>query len=43
MGLMTALAGDEVFAAARRLPPDLTARTNDVIAVCRRQSAGRAP
>jgi len=34
---------DDVFAAARRLPPDLRVRTNDVIAVYRRQSAGRAP
>jgi hypothetical protein len=47
--LMTALARaldlpvDDVFAVARRLPPDLRARTNDVIAVYRRQSAGRAP
>jgi len=47
--LMTALARaldlpvDEVFAAARRLPPDPRVRTDDVIAVYRRQSAGRAP
>src|SRR4051794_31903810 len=36
------LPADEVFAAARRLPPDLRPRANDVIAVYRRQSAGRA-
>ena len=46
--LMTALARalalpvDDVFAAARRLPPDLRARTEDVIAVYRQQSAGRS-
>ena len=46
--LMTALARaldlpvDDVFAAARRLPPDLRARTEDVIAVYRQQTAGRA-
>jgi transcriptional regulator with XRE-family HTH domain len=46
--LMTALARaldlpvDDVFAAARRLPPDLRARTEDVIAVYRQQAAGRA-
>ena len=34
---------DEAFAAARRLPPDLRSRTNDVIAVYRRQAAGRTP
>lgn len=45
--LMTALARaldlptDDVFAAARRLPPDLRARTVDVIAVYRQQAAGR--
>lgn len=37
------LSADEAFAAARRLPPDLRSRTNDVIAVYRRQAAGRAP
>ena len=42
-GLPDDLPVDDVFAAARRLPPDLRARTNDVIAVYRRQSAGRAP
>ena len=46
--LMTALARaldlpvDDVFAAAKRLPPDLRARTDDVIAVYRQQAAGRA-
>ena len=35
------LATDDVFAAARRLPPDLRARTVDVIAVYRQQTAGR--
>lgn len=46
--LMTALARaldlpvDDVFAAARRLPPDLRARTEDVIAVYRQQAAERA-
>lgn len=46
--LMTALARelglpvDDVFAAARRLPPDLRARTEDVIAVYRQQAAGRS-
>lgn len=45
--LMTALARalelpvDDVFAAARRLPPDLRARTEEVIAVYRQQAAGR--
>lgn len=45
--LMTALARaldlptDEVFAAARRLPPDLRSRTEDVIAVYRQQAVGR--
>ena len=34
---------DYLFAAARRLPPDLRPRTNDVIAVYRRQYADRAP
>lgn len=33
---------DELFAAARRLPPDLRARTDRVIAVYRQQAAGRA-
>lgn len=37
-----ALPVDDVFAAARRLPPDLRARTEDVIAVYRRQVTGRA-
>jgi len=32
---------DSLFAAARRLPPDLRARTEDVIAVYRQQNAGR--
>lgn len=35
------LPSDEVFAAARRLPPDLRARTVDVIAVYRQQTVGR--
>ena len=35
------LSADTLFAAARRLPPDLRARTEDVIAVYRQQSAGR--
>jgi transcriptional regulator with XRE-family HTH domain len=45
--LMTALARaldlptDEVFAAAKRLPPDLRSRTEDVIAVYRKQAVGR--
>jgi transcriptional regulator with XRE-family HTH domain len=45
--LISALAGalslprDNLFAAARRLPPDLRARTDQVIAVYRRQAAGR--
>lgn len=34
---------DDVFAAAQRLPPDLRARTNDVIAVYRRQAPGGGP
>jgi HTH-type transcriptional regulator, competence development regulator len=44
--LITALAGalslpvDDLFAAARRLPPDLRARTQHVIAVYRQQAAG---
>jgi transcriptional regulator with XRE-family HTH domain len=44
--LISALAGalsippDDLFAAARRLPPDLRARTDDVIAVYRQQTAG---
>jgi transcriptional regulator with XRE-family HTH domain len=33
---------DDVFAAARRLPPDLRARTVDVISVYRHQTVGRA-
>jgi hypothetical protein len=32
---------DDLFVAARRLPPDLRARTDHVIAVYRRQAAGR--
>lgn len=32
---------DDVFAAARRLPPDLRARTEDVIAVYRQQAGRR--
>ena len=32
---------DDLFAAARRLPPDLRARTDHVIAVYRKQAAGR--
>ncbi|MGD0636168.1 MAG: helix-turn-helix transcriptional regulator [Beijerinckiaceae bacterium] len=32
---------DSLFAAARRLPPDMRARTEDVIAVYRQQTAGR--
>ena len=45
--MMSALAGalrvppDNLFAAARRLPPDLRARTEEVIAVYRQQAAGR--
>ena len=45
--LISALAGalslppDDVFAAARRLPPDLRARTDQVIALYRQQAAGR--
>lgn len=45
--LISALAGalrvpaDDLFAAARRLPPDLRARTDQVIAVYRQQAAGR--
>ena len=45
--LISALAGalrlppDDVFAAARRLPPDLRARTDQVIAVYRQQASGR--
>jgi transcriptional regulator with XRE-family HTH domain len=45
--LISALAGalrvppDNLFAAARRLPPDLRARTDQVIAVYRQQAAGR--
>ena len=34
---------DEVFAAAQRLPPDLRPRTNDVIAVYRRQAVDGVP
>ena len=37
------LPADDLFAAARRLPPDLRPRTDDVIAVYRRQYADRAP
>ena len=33
---------DTLFAAARRLPPDMRARTGDVIAVYRQQNSGRA-
>jgi len=46
--LMTAVARaldlptDDVFAAARGLPPDLQARTVDVIAAYRQQTVGRA-
>jgi transcriptional regulator with XRE-family HTH domain len=36
------LPADDLFAAARRLPPDLRARTEDVIAVYRQQAARRA-
>jgi transcriptional regulator with XRE-family HTH domain len=32
---------DDLFAAARRLPPDLRARADQVIAVYRQQAAGR--
>ena len=45
--LVSALAGaldlpsDDLFAAAKRLPPDLRARTDDVIALYRRQAARR--
>lgn len=45
--LISALAGalslppDDLFAAARRLPPDLRARTDDVIAFYRAQIARR--
>ena len=45
--LISALAGalglppDDVFAAARRLPPDLRARTDQVIALYRQQAGGR--
>lgn len=35
------LSSDDLFAAARRLPPDLRTRTNDVIAVYRAQIARR--
>lgn len=35
------LPADKLFAAARRLPPDMRARTEDVIAVYRQQTAGR--
>lgn len=34
------LGRDDIFAAARRLPPDLRARTDEVIAVYRRQANG---
>ena len=33
---------DSLFAAARRLPPDMRARTEDVIAVYRQQTAARS-
>jgi transcriptional regulator with XRE-family HTH domain len=36
------LSADDLFAAAKRLPPDLRARTEDVIAVYRMQAAWRA-
>ncbi len=36
------LPADDLFAAAKRLPPDLRARTEDVIAVYRQQAARRA-
>ena len=36
------LPADDLFAAAKRLPPDLRARTEDVIAVYRMQAARRA-
>jgi HTH-type transcriptional regulator, competence development regulator len=45
--LISALAGalslplDELFAAARRLPPDLLSRIDNVIAVYRLHAAGR--
>ena len=45
--LISALAGalrvpaDDLFAAARRLPPDLRARADQVIAVYRQQASGR--
>ncbi|MGB6538630.1 MAG: helix-turn-helix transcriptional regulator [Xanthobacteraceae bacterium] len=45
--LISALAGalrirpDDLFAAARRLPPDLRARTQHVIELYRRQTGGR--
>ena len=35
------LPSDSLFAAALRLPPDMRARTEDVIAVYRQQTAGR--
>jgi len=35
------LAPDNLFAAAHRLPPDMRARTEHVIAVYRQQTAGR--
>jgi len=35
------LPADDLFAAARRLPPDLRSCTQDVIAVYRQQTAGR--
>ena len=35
------LPADDLFAAARRLPPDMRAHTQDVIAAYRQQSAGR--
>ena len=35
------LPADDLFAAARRLPPDLRARTDEVIAVYRQQQTAR--
>jgi transcriptional regulator with XRE-family HTH domain len=37
------LPADDLYAVARRLPPDMRPRTNDVIAVYRREYADRAP
>ncbi len=36
------LSADDLFAAAKRLPPDLRSRTEDVIAVYRMQAARKA-